>query len=203
MVTVLLTVLGSVVASLVAVVLASHLQNRSSASERRREVYESFTTSATILVGRAVLLSEANSVRQQMSSAVYAAGSVLGSLLLWWKWGLGISASDIAGLLKDGMNSTMSYQTPLQQALPSNLIIEAAEDLMRQRVRVLSVGSDNIKVAADNVVSQARRLTELADSPSRLSPFTIKREGNKFSAQLNELRDAVERFTELAKNTSG
>lgn len=203
MVTVVLTVLGSIIASLVAVVLASHLQHRSSTAERKREAYESFTTSAGILVGRAVLLSEVNSLRQQMVSVVYAAAPVLGSLFLWWKLGQVISASVIAGLLRDGMDTTMSYQTPLQQALPYNLIIEAVEDLMRQQVRVLSVGSDDITVAAKNVVSQAQRLTELAESPKKLSPLAMKREKNEFNAQLDELRGALVKFMQLTRKTSG
>ncbi len=203
MVTVVLTVLGSIIASLVAVVLASHLQHRSSISETRREVYESFTTSAAILVGRAVLLSEVNSFRQQMSGVVYAAGQVWVSLFVWWKFDHERSTSEIGSLLRDGMNTMVSYETPLQQQVqPYRLIIEAVEDLMRQRVRVLSVGSDDVKAAAENVVIQAQRLTELAESPKMLWPFTMKSEKNQFNVQLDELRAVLAEFTQAAKKSS-
>ena len=73
---------------------------------------------------------------------------------------------------------------------------------MRQRVRVLSVGSDDVKAAAENVVIQAQRLTELAESPKMLWPFTMKSEKNQFNVQLDELRAVLAEFTQAAKKSS-
>jgi hypothetical protein len=112
MTTLVLTILESVVSSIVGVVLASHLQNRSSTSERKQAAYESFITSAAIVVGRTVLSSENYSCRQRMYSVVSTAMTVLGSLFLWLTFNKRISASELTSLLRHGMRTTMSYQAP-------------------------------------------------------------------------------------------
>ncbi|MHB8344646.1 MAG: hypothetical protein ACYDED_10385 [Ferrimicrobium sp.] len=70
---------------------------------------------------------------------------------------------------------------------------------MRKRVTVLLVGPNEIKIAMENVVDHAQRFTELAASPRKLLPSSMKTQAKAFNTQLDELRTAVSEFMGLAK----
>lgn len=197
MVTTVLTILGSVIASLAAVVLAAHLQQRLIRSEQRRAAYEGFLTSAGIVQGRATLLLEASSLGQVISASFMAMGPVVASLLVWWKWEREFPTSELASSLANATRSVLSYQTPLEQTAPYSLILEAIEDLQRQALKVQLLSSADVSAACQDVIDHAVALLEVAESRKKLMPFRMKDQRIAFQRELEEMRSVKNKFAKL------
>ncbi|WP_298343148.1 hypothetical protein [Ferrimicrobium sp.] len=197
MIATVVTILGSVVASLTAVVLAAYLQQRFTKSEQRREAHQAFITSVGTVITRAVILSEINAPRETLYAVFLAMGPVVTNMFVRWKFEREVLVSDLATLMEHGVQEVLSVQSPLERALPYSAIVAAVEDLQQRALKVKALGPGDVNVACQNVVDCALSLLECAGSAKKVLPLLRATQRSAFGLKLEELRNAVRRFDDL------
>lgn len=164
----ILTVLGSVTASLVAVSLTSYLSNRSRKVITQREVYEGFITAAQVLVLRMSVFRDENSILSAILLPTFNNGSpVLMSLYFASKFKKPIELADLTHLITEAARRNIDSSSQ-QVTVTREHVYQGLEDLLRQWLRVRLVGSEEIVAAGGSVMEAAQSVIDILEPRSTL-----------------------------------
>ena len=195
-ITVSISIVASVVASLGSVALTAYLSRRTSQSDRQRDAYEHFITAAETFTLRAMLFrSDRSFTRSVIQPTINGVLPTLGTLALARKLKAGLPAWDLVKMLADDFKSAPTAP----QTVSDEILLNGLEGMLERWLKVRLVGSEQVVDSGKSLIDASEDLIKLLLSRPPALPWLEKQSWEEIALKREAMQKSLNVFIMLAR----